>query len=240
MKPFATTLFAILASLPLSSTVCADVEIYAVAESDVEEFHVAVSSHFQVEKRVVLSVVSEKISDHDTPVVFFIAREAKVPHHKVVSLRLIGKSWFEIATHFGLTSHIFHVEVKANHLPYGRAVGHYKYRARTAWHEIILSDSDVTALVHLKFLSAHHGWEVQHIVDLHRKHKLYKFHKNPMSFVKFHAAYKKHGLTGDRNVKAKPDRGAHQPAAKKSTPFRHEKSAGKAKRHKRGGGKTKK
>ena len=241
MKSLTTTAVALFSWRMLSSFARADVEVEAVAAADVDAFHFAVATHYEVEKRVIVRVVDDGIPDQDTPVVFFVAREARVPHHKVVALRVSGKSWFEIATHFGIAPRVFYVDVDTRHPPYGRAVGHYKHRKRATWNEIVLSDGDVTALVHLKFLSAHHGWAPQQIVDLHVKQGIHKLRKHPMAFVKFHSDYKKHGVKLKSPIKTMPGHKTKVKSNKprKSTPFKHEGSSRKSKGRGSGGGKGK-
>ena len=69
----------------------------------------------------------KKISDEELPVVFFLAHKAGVKSSVIINLRLRGKSWFEISSHYNLSPDIYFIDLKTNPgPPYGKAYGHYK------------------------------------------------------------------------------------------------------------------
>jgi hypothetical protein len=146
-----------------------DVAVGASFDGDgLKEFHLAVREHFHVEEAAVTLCRSRQVSDEHLPVVFFIAREAKVRPEAVLELRVGGKSWFDVALHFGLRADIFCVEVEKPHgPPYGKAFGYYKKR-RSEWAAIRLDDADLVTLVNVKFLSAHCGISADAIVERHQ------------------------------------------------------------------------
>ena len=154
--------------------------------------------HYRVEHDVVV-VVHRRVPDEHIPVVFFLAEHCHVGPHVIVDLRLRGKSWMDIAFHFGLRADVFHVEVSRIHgPPYGNAFGHFK-RPRAEWAAIRLPDDDVVTLVNAKFLSAHHGVSPDEVIEMRGKEE---------SFVKLQGRMKAAG------AKAGPKEASQGPAAK--------------------------
>lgn len=186
----------------------------AVGSDGIEGFHLAVSQHYRVKRETVAAVRARRIPDDHAPVVFFIAERARCSPEAVVELRLGGRSWMDIGLHFGLSADVFHVDVQGDHgPPYGRALGHFKHRHRNRWGAIRLSDDDVTCLVHLKFLSAHHGCPPEDVIRLHGSTE----GKGP-SIVALHGQLKAKGGGGQGKASAgasggPPDRGGRNAQA---------------------------
>ena len=131
----------------------------------VGDFHVAVANYYQVPEREVVVLRERRVSDDDLPVVLFIAREARVPWTRVMSLRQAGKSWWDISVHFGLRPDVYYVPVAvAPGPPYGHAYGHYK-KPRSQWKSIVLTDADVVNMVHLRFLSEHYHVAPERVME---------------------------------------------------------------------------
>ncbi len=132
------------------------------------EFHLALAKHYEVDRAVVVRVRERGIPDDHVPVALFIAKRARVQPSAVVALRLEGRSWFEISTHFGLSASLFHVHVERDYgPPYGNAFGHFRNRKRSEWRTIRLSDSDLVSLVNVRFLSIRYGRTPDEVVQLH-------------------------------------------------------------------------
>lgn len=141
-----------------------------VDEDGIRSFHFALSRHYHVAPAVVARLHSRKIPHEHLPIVFLVANRASVSPGTVVELRLTGRSWMEIAAHFGLGVEIFHVHVTGVHgPPYGKAFGHFRRHGREDWGSIRLTDEEVVVLANLKFLSAYHGRPADDIIRLHRE-----------------------------------------------------------------------
>jgi hypothetical protein len=233
----ATLLVAILllfAALPGARA--GDVSVSAgirISDSSVKGFHLAVSNHYRVEERTVLLARKRKIPDDHLPVVFFLAQRAQVSPDVIVSLRLGGMSWMAITAKYGLTAGIYHVPVTADYgPPYGRALGHFKNRKRSAWGKIQLADDDIVSLVNIKFLAAHHGCTPDAVIKMRQKgdgfiqlHGRAKAHRAKVKAQ--HAAAKRH---------AKPASPGKKPAVRAHKAPRHSKPFSQRGGGKRGGG----
>ena len=137
----------------------------------VGDFHVAVANYYHVPEREVVVVRERRISDDDLPVVFFIAREARVPVARVIALREQGRSWWNISVGFGLRPDVYYVPVAyAPGPPYGRAYGHYK-KPKKQWNTIVLADDDVVNMVHLRFLSEHYGIPPERVMEARSRNR---------------------------------------------------------------------
>jgi len=159
----------LLAMTPAVSS--AEVSVSVAIDQGHREFHLAVCEHYHVSQDALVVVRERKFPDEHIPVVFFLAREAKVSPDAVVALRASGRSWMDIALGFGLTAEVFHVEVmRAHGPPYGNAFGHYKGRGRAEWKVLRLPDADIVTLVNVKFLAAHHGVSPDDVVERWTKH----------------------------------------------------------------------
>ena len=222
------------------STARADVEIRAgvrVSAGELSTFHVAVEQHYGVSRDVVVRCRRDIPDDH-LPVVFYLASRAKVEPRAVVELRLSGKSWFEISTHFGLSSDVFYVHVDGDYgPPYGRALGHFKKRSRLEWGAIRLVDADVVHLVQLRFLSAHYRCSPGAVIKAHTKGD---------GFLSLHGKVKLHSKSWQRagvgkkaTVKGsgKPTRQSPQARAGKPETKAVRGGPGKGPKGARGGGK---
>jgi hypothetical protein len=153
----------VVASIFASGVASAQTAVSVSAQ--IGNFHVAVANYYHVPEREVVVVHERHIPDDDLPVVFFIAREARVPPARVIELRDRGRSWWDISVHFGLRPDIYYVPVAYDPgPPYGHAYGHYK-KPRNEWRAIVLSDADVVNLVQLRFLSEHYGIPAERVMQ---------------------------------------------------------------------------
>jgi hypothetical protein len=145
-----------------------DVELGVSADEDgLREFHMAIGDFYNVPEKEVVVVRERRIPEEELPVVFFIARRARVEPIAVAELRLGGRPWIEIAHYYGMGAEIFHVEsATASGPPYGAALGHYKGKSKKQWRYIKLADNDVVNLVNLKFISSHYGYSPNTVIRL--------------------------------------------------------------------------
>jgi hypothetical protein len=138
-------------------------------DADVRTFHAAVCAHYGVPDEKVVVIRKRGISDDHLPVVFFVAERAKVQPDVIVELRLHGKSWMDICTHFGITAEVFCVTVAGTYgPPYGKAFGYYRNRARHEWVSLKLTDAEIVGLVNVKLLSARSGLSPDEVMKLRK------------------------------------------------------------------------
>jgi hypothetical protein len=117
----------------------------AAATCSASNFHFDVGIHFGVPEREVIVVREQRVPDHEIPVVFFIARHARVAPATVVNLRVAGLEWWDIAARLRVSPEVFYV---AGGPPYGHAHGHRrKHRLR---------DVEIVECVNVRFLSEYH------------------------------------------------------------------------------------
>jgi len=160
-------------------------------------FYFSISKYFNVPSETVIDIRSRyRLADEDLPVVFFIARQARVEPALIIDLRLKGLSWWDISVHFGLSPEVFFVPVTVAKIgpPYGKAYGYYRhYHGQKKWGEVILSDEDIINLVNLKFLAETHQAEPERIMEMRAR---------GLGFVDIHEAIQMQKNKGDG-----PDRG---------------------------------
>ncbi|MFH1146485.1 MAG: hypothetical protein V1736_02110 [Pseudomonadota bacterium] len=118
-------------------------------------FDLSIGEYYGVPEREVIVVRERGISEEELPVVFFVARRARVSPDVVMDLRLRRMSWMDITLHFGLSPQIYYVPVKIGP-PHGHAYGYYKKHPKHKWKKIVLRDEDIVNQVNLKFISEHH------------------------------------------------------------------------------------
>jgi hypothetical protein len=167
----------------LAMSVRADVSAGAsVSDEGLKSFYLAIGENYRVPEKDVIVVREKKIPDEELPVVFYLADRANVKPAAIVDLRLAGKSWMEVTTHFKLAPDIYYVALKDQpRPPYARAWSHFKKRPRNQWREIVLGDVDVINLVNLKFISARYGYPPDAVV---------KMRADGLGFVKINAEVK--------------------------------------------------
>ena len=133
-------------------------------------FYFSISKYFNVPSETVIDIRSRyRLADEDLPVVFFIAKQARVEPSLIINLRLKGLSWWDISVQFGLNPEIFFVPVTVVKIgpPYGKAYGYYRhYHGQKKWGEVMLSDEDIINLVNLKFLAEIHKAEPERIMEM--------------------------------------------------------------------------
>ncbi|HOL45403.1 MAG TPA: hypothetical protein PK100_02925 [Candidatus Saccharicenans sp.] len=140
------------------------------ADSRLLGFYFSISKYFNVPSETVIDIRSRyRLADEDLPVVFFIAKQARVEPSLIINLRLKGLSWWDISVQFGLNPEIFFVPVTVVKIgpPYGKAYGYYRhYHGQKKWGEVILSDEDIINLVNLKFIADTQQVEPERIMEM--------------------------------------------------------------------------
>jgi hypothetical protein len=139
----------------------------SITDGRVSSFYLAIGDHYRVPEKEIIFVKKKAIPDDDLAVVFYLSRRAAVAPSVIIDLRLGGRTWMEITSHFNLTAEIFYVAIeKASGPPYGKAHGYFKNRNRKEWKSIRLSDPDIVNLVNLRFVSEHYGLAPDAVVKM--------------------------------------------------------------------------
>jgi hypothetical protein len=146
----------------------ADFQFGVTADKEgLKSFCLAVGEHYRVPEKQVSIVRTAKVSDNELPVVFFLAEQAGQNPSAILKLRFDGKSWMDIAIHFGLTANVFYVPVKNKPgPPYGKAYGHFKNKKKKEWETIRLTDADIINFVNLRFISDHYGFSPDEVIKM--------------------------------------------------------------------------
>ena len=143
----------------------------------IDGFHLSVGNYYGVPEREVVVVHERGIDDDELPVVFYLARQARVDPDVIVDMRLDGMSWMDITLHFGLYPDIYYVPVPVyvyKHYPHGHAWGYYgKYRHRDDWRRIRLADRDVVNQVNLRFMKDHYRYAPDRVMKYRSQGKRY-------------------------------------------------------------------
>jgi hypothetical protein len=134
----------------------------------VNGFNLSIGNHYQVPEREVVVVRERGIPEEELPVVFFLARHARVAPEVIIDLRHHRRSWHDITLHLGLSPEIYYVPVKGGP-PYGNAYGHYKKHPKGGWGRAHLSDAAIVNQVNLNFLSRQYGYDPARIMKM-REH----------------------------------------------------------------------
>ncbi len=137
-------------------------------------FSFSVSNYYRVPEREVIIIRERGIEEDELPVVFFIAKRARVSPDVIIRMRLSGYSWMDISLHFGIGPEVYYVPVKETVIvgpPYGKAYGHYKKYPRHRWHMIRLDDDDIVNLVNLRFISEYYGIPPHEVIKMRAEGK---------------------------------------------------------------------
>lgn len=163
----------LLAVALLNGPAAADVRLGAViTDGGLRSFHLAIGDYYRVPEREVIVVRERHIPDDELPVVFFLADRAHQPAGVIVDMRLDGRTWIDIAWHFGLGSDVFYVPFERQpDPPYGRAYGYFKKMKREDWGRLRLSDTDIVNLVNLRFIADHYRCSPGDVVRLRQDHR---------------------------------------------------------------------
>lgn len=145
---------------PASAQVSAGV---VVDRDGLRHLQLAIGQHYGVPQTRVARLHSRVVHYDELPVVYFLAREARVSPEAVVALRERGWSWMDVAGHLGLGPSVFVAHLpRRTGPPYGKAHGYWRQReARYLRH---LSDREIVDFVNVRFIAAYHSRPVHEVI----------------------------------------------------------------------------
>jgi hypothetical protein len=128
-------------------------------------FHLAVGDYYGHPYGTVARIHSRYLHPDEVPVVFFIAREARVSPDRVVALRARGWSWWDVSMHLGVRREAFAgLLPRRVGPPYGVAHGYWARRdVRRIRH---LSDWEIVDWVNLHFFTGYYGVAPERVIYL--------------------------------------------------------------------------
>lgn len=132
-------------------------------------FRLSTLQYFGLPEADFLSARQKGVPEDEIPVLFFMAKNAKLPVPDILKLRLEGKSWFDISVKFHIGPETFYVPIEdyiSPGPPYGNAYGHYRNKPKAQWNTIVLSDGDIINLVNLRFITEHYGKPARYVINL--------------------------------------------------------------------------
>ena len=133
------------------------------------DFHVDVGVYFGAPQQEVVVMRERRLPEYEIPVVLAAARQARVAPSAVVDLRLGGRSWTDIAVHFGLGPEVFYLPASPGGPPYGNAWGYWKKHRRP--------DSEFIEAVNTHFLTNYY-----HVP----REEVLAYRQHGMSYVAIH------------------------------------------------------
>ena len=177
----------------------------SIDDDGLKSFYLAIGDHYKVQEKEVVVVQKRQVRDEEMPVVFYLARQAKVSPEVIVELRLEGRTWMEITTNFGLYADIYHINVTTQAgPPYGKAYGYCKNKPKSEWRKLSFSDSEIVNFVNLRFVSEHYGISPDEVVKLREQGQNYVLINENMKKEKEKGKKdKKKDYAVDNNSKAK-------------------------------------
>lgn len=138
-----------------------------ISDNGVQEFHLAIGDFYNVPPQDIEVIKARKISDEELPVVFYLAKRAKVPAATISELKLGGRSWLDITHFYGMGADIYYVNANpVNTPPYGKALGYYKNKRKTEWKYIKLTDEDIINLVNLQFIVGKYNFPPEPVIKM--------------------------------------------------------------------------
>lgn len=205
---------------PLLAQGGATLEI-GIQDGKIRNFYLSLGDYFGVEA-VKLAQIRQKyinhIQDEEFPVIMMISSRAGVEPGAVISLRLRGRSWFQIATQLRVRPDVFFVDMGENRIgePYGRAYGYYKKFGRGGkWGTASLSDREMIDLANLKFESEYHKMPPARVMEMRGQTQSFVEIHNNIRNEKTKGQDKDHGSKGPHG---KDDRGPGKDKGKPEKP----------------------
>jgi hypothetical protein len=153
----------IAASTPSFAEIQVNSEVPGMGEV-IASFLFSISEYYLVPEKEVEVVYKRGFHEEELPVVFLIAQRAHASPEVVADLRLKGMNWMDITTHYGLSPEIYYVPVRTGP-PYGHAYGYYNKHSKGGWHRDDLEDADIVNQVNLKFISEHHKYAPEKVME---------------------------------------------------------------------------
>jgi hypothetical protein len=135
------------------------------AQSGNSDFYFHIGQYYGVPRDEVLVVRDRRVPDDEIPVVFFLAREARVEPDLIVEERLAGDSWMTIMLRYRLDPDILYVPLDVEPgPPYGRAYGYWRHHRHFAGFRF--RDDEVVNMVNLRFASESHGYRPAEVMRM--------------------------------------------------------------------------
>jgi hypothetical protein len=125
--------------------------------------HVAIGQVYRAPVREVQRWGPARIHPDELPVVYFLAREARVSPEAVIALRDRGWSWMDVSRHLGLSPQVFVRHLPRQGPPYGRAHGYWARENRDLYR---LSDRQIVDYVNLAFWADYHRQPVARVIQV--------------------------------------------------------------------------
>lgn len=149
-------------SFSFSLPACAEAQWSVTLQTEnegIRRFDFSIGDHFRVPETEVIVIMERIVNEEELPVVFFLARRARVHPKSILDLRCRGYTWIEITREYGLTPEIYYVPLKrqsAKGSPYENIYG--QYRTKKEWKGITLTDREIVDQVNLKYFA--HNYRV--------------------------------------------------------------------------------
>jgi hypothetical protein len=132
-------------------------------------FHLAVGHVYGVPLTTVVRYAPTWLHPEELPVVYMVAREARVSPEVVIALREQGWSWVDITYHLGIGPAIFvhHLPARIGP-PYGRAHGYWRKRSRVDYR--YLTDRHVIDYVNVYLWAQYHRRPVTEVIVVRERY----------------------------------------------------------------------
>lgn len=143
-------------ALTVSITHAKNVDVgISVSDGKIRDFYLSISDYYRVPEREVIIIRerAHRITEEEIPVVLLISREAMVAPERIIELRKLGYSWYEIMIRYRVYPEVVFREYIIYGPPYGKAWGHYKKKKKK---HIKYTDRDIIALANIKFISEYY------------------------------------------------------------------------------------
>jgi hypothetical protein len=164
MRIFIAILGAGLALGSIAEPAEAQVRAGVVVDRDgLASFHVEVGRTYGTPVREIERYHSPRLHRDEIPVVYFLAREARVSPRRVIDLRERGWSWIRITRYLRVDPRVFVAHLpRHGGPPYGNAHGYWRQVERKQLNR--LSDRQIVDYVNLAFWADYHRQPVERII----------------------------------------------------------------------------
>ena len=122
------------------------------------------AEYFQISEEEAVILSQWRLAEEEVPVVLFLADRGGVSPDVVVAQRRDGTGWLPIARTLGIHAGDFHVDLPQNSGGLASVMNEYRSHPTARWHQMDLTDRDVTALVNVRFLSRYLEVSPQEVV----------------------------------------------------------------------------
>jgi hypothetical protein len=134
-----------------------------------QSFHLAIGHVYGVPVTTVAHYAPTWLHPEELPVVYLVAREARVSPELVIALREQGWSWVDITYHLGISPAIFVAHLPARiGPPYGHAHGYWRKRGRS--HYRYLTDRHVVDYVNVYLWAQYHRRPVTQVIVVRERY----------------------------------------------------------------------